>query len=194
MKHIIPLMLAGSLAIAIAHDAQSASLFKPLSKVGRDLGRGAAVIQIADTEVQTKVKKSMSLLKETLGKLGAVKIDGTSDVAGKTVPAIVFGSAKNNGNYDVVDKVAKDMGGTATVFVKADDEYVRVSTNVLKDDGSRATGTQLAHNPAFKAINDGQAFYGQVEILGKPYQTGYEPIKDAAGKTIGIYYVGYKMP
>jgi methyl-accepting chemotaxis protein len=29
-------------------------------------------------------------------------------------------------------------------------------------------------------------------ILGKPYLTGYEPMHDAAGEVIGIYYVGYK--
>jgi hypothetical protein len=50
-------------------------------------------------------------------------------------------------------------------------------------------------DPAGKAIiniNKGEAFYGEVTILGVPYITGYEPIKDASGKVIGIYFVGYK--
>src|SRR5215204_4038773 len=34
--------------------------------------------------------------------------------------------------------------------------------------------------------------HGEVDILGKPYVTGYEPIKDASGKVIGIWYVGYE--
>jgi hypothetical protein len=38
-------------------------------------------------------------------------------------------------------------------------------------------------------INKGEAFYGEVDILGKPYVTGYDPIKDASGKVIGIWYV-----
>jgi hypothetical protein len=154
----------------------------------------AAPVQAADMDVQAKVKQSMSLLQEKLNKLGAPKLEGTSKVAGKTTPAIWFGSVKINGNYDVVDEVQKEMGGTATVFVKAGDAYVRVSTNMLQDGGARAVGTPLAHNPAYKAIKKGQAFYGQVDILGKPYDTGYEPIKDASGKTIGIYFVGYKKP
>jgi len=78
--------------------------------------------------------------------------------------------------------------------VKTGDEYVRVSTNVPKPDGSgRAIGTIL--DPKGKAIvniNKVEAFYGEVTILGVPYITGYEPIKDASGKVIGIYYVGYK--
>ena len=56
------------------------------------------------------------------------------------------------------------------------------------------TANTLCPATATLAISGGQAFYGQVEILGKPYETGYEPIKDAAGSPIGIYYVGYKMP
>jgi hypothetical protein len=85
----------------------------------------------------------------------------------------------------------KTNGGTATLFAKTGAEYVRVSTNVPKDNG-RATGTIL--DPKGKAIveiDQGKPFYGEVEILGKPYVTGYEPIKDGAGKVIGIYYVGY---
>jgi Single cache domain 3 len=40
-------------------------------------------------------------------------------------------------------------------------------------------------------INKGEAYYGEATILGKPYDTGYEPIKDTAGNVIGIYFVGY---
>jgi hypothetical protein len=43
-----------------------------------------------------------------------------------------------------------------------------------------------------EAIKAGKAYYGEVPILGTPYITGYEPIKDGSGAEIGIYYVGYK--
>jgi hypothetical protein len=36
-----------------------------------------------------------------------------------------------------------------------------------------------------------QPFYGEADILGKSYVTGYEPIRDAANDVVGIYYVGY---
>jgi hypothetical protein len=113
-------------------------------------------------------------------------------VAGKTVPAIFFGSTKIDNNFDLVDDVVKQMGGTATIFVKSGDDYVRVSTNVKKDDGSRAIGTVLDPNgKAIASIKKNEAFYGDVDILGKPYTTGYEPIHDGSGAVIGIYYVGY---
>jgi hypothetical protein len=40
-------------------------------------------------------------------------------------------------------------------------------------------------------IKKGEAYYGDATILGKTYNTGYEPIKDTTGDIIGIYYVGY---
>lgn len=141
-----------------------------------------------------KVKASMAALKAATAKLGAPKIEGMEAVSGKNASALYFGTSKVNNNFDVVDAVVKEHGGTATLFAKTGDEYVRVSTNVPKPDGSgRATGTIL--DPAGKAIvaiNAGKPFYGDVTILGVPYTTGYEPIKDASGKVIGIWYVGYK--
>ena len=42
------------------------------------------------------------------------------------------------------------------------------------------------------SIRKGEPFYGEVDILGKPYITGYEPILDSSKSVIGIYYVGYR--
>ena len=136
-------------------------------------------------------KASLKALKQELNKYGSPKIEGTDSAGDKTVPGIFFGTKKINNNYDVVDNVKKSHGGTATVFVKDGEEFVRVTTNVLKADGTRAIGTTLAHNKAYDAVNKGETFCGIVEILGAPYDTCYEPIKEGAN-TIGIYYVGYK--
>ena len=139
-----------------------------------------------------KVKTAMDLLKSTADKLGPPKIEGTDTVAGKQVPAIYFGSTKMNNNFDLVDEVVKQAGGTATIFVKSGDEYIRVATNVKKDDGSRAIGTILdPKGKAIESIKKTEAFYGEVDILGKPYLTGYDPIRDGSKNVIGIYYVGY---
>jgi hypothetical protein len=139
-----------------------------------------------------KVKTAIDLLESMAAKLGPPKIDGTDTVAGKQVPAIYFGSTKVNNNFDLVDEVAKEAGGTATIFVKSGDEYVRVATNVKKDDGSRAIGTVLdPKGKAIESIRKNEAFYGEVDILGKPYIAGYDPIRDSSKNVIGIYYVGY---
>ena len=87
----------------------------------------------------------------------------------------------------------KKYGCTATFFVRKGEEFIRISTDVMLD-GHRALGTDLDPNgPAIIAIRKGEPFYGNVDILGKPYETGYEPIKNSSGEIIGAYYVGYQV-
>jgi hypothetical protein len=148
----------------------------------------------AHAQADTRIAKSMESLKAMTAKLGAPKIEGKEAVGGKEAPALSFGTTKVNNNFDIVDAVGKEdgKGMTATLFAKSGDEYIRVSTNVPKPDGTgRAVGTVLA-GPALEAIKAGKAYYGEVPILGTPYITGYEPIKDGSGAQIGVYYVGYK--
>lgn len=139
-----------------------------------------------------RVTKSMELLMAMTAKLGPPRLEGTDPVEGQSAPGLFFGTTKVNNTVDIVDAIGKDDGDgmTATLFARNGDDYVRVSTSVPKPDGSRAMGT-LLEGPALESIRSGKAFYGQVPILGRPYITGYEPIRDPSGAEIGIYYVGY---
>jgi hypothetical protein len=164
--------------------------------VGCFIATSMLMPSIGNAQADPRVANSMASLKAMAGKLGAPKLEGKEAVGGKDAPALYFGSTKINNNFNVVDAVSKEdgKGMTATLFVKGGDEYIRVSTSVPKPDGSgRAIGTIL--DPAGKAIAEikqGKPFYGEVAILGTPYITGYEPMKDGTGSIIGIYYVGYK--
>ena len=127
-----------------------------------------------------KVKTSIAALKAETGKLGAPKVQGND---------LYFGTTK--AANDLVDAVAKANGGAASLFVKKGDQYVRVATTLKKADGTSAVGTPMdAKNPAMAKLNNGEAFYGDAPVLGKTYDTGYEPIKDASD-VIGAYFVGY---
>ena len=85
----------------------------------------ASSIQISNVaNAQTdNVKKSMAALIAKTAKLGAPKLEGKETVSGKDVPGLYFGTTKMNNVFDVVDEVMKENGGTATLFVKAGDEY-----------------------------------------------------------------------
>ena len=145
------------------------------------------VMKASDT-----VSKSMAALIADAVKLGEPKLEGREPVAGKDVPGLYFGATKMNNFFDVVDEVVKENAGTASLLVKAGNEYVCVATNIKQDDGSRAIGTILdPKGLVIDMINKGEAFFGEVSVLGKPYITGYVPIKDASDNVIGIYYVGY---
>ena len=58
--------------------------------------------------------------------------------------------------------------------------------------GSPKAEILIAGVEALESIKAGKVYYGEVPILGTPYTTGYEPIKDSSGAQIGVYYVGYK--
>ena len=149
---------------------------------------------VGHAQADPRVTKSMETLKSMTAKLGAPKLEGKDAVGGKEAPALYFGTTKVNNNFDIVDAIGKEdgKGMTASLFAKSGDEYIRVSTSVPKPDGSgRAMGTVLA-GPALESIKAGKAHYGEVPILGTPYVTGYEPMKDGSGAQIGAYYVGYK--
>jgi methyl-accepting chemotaxis protein len=103
---------------------------------------------------------------------------------------LLFGDRVINDDNEIVDKVKEIVGGTATVFQREGDDFVRVSTNVPGPNGGRAVGTKLARNAAYDANVAGHGFRGKVEILGTPYFTGYDPILDASGQVVGILYVG----
>ncbi len=143
-----------------------------------------AVNAMADTEYTPKIKKAMAAMKEESAKLGAPSTDGSS---------LLFGTTKMNENYALVDSLKSKFACTATFFVKKGDGFVRISTNVMKD-GKRAIGTPLdPSGPAIAAIRQDKTYYGIVDILGKLYDTGYAPIKNAKGEIIGVYYIGYLM-
>jgi hypothetical protein len=73
------------------------------------------------------------------------------------------------GDSLLVDRVKETMGGTATIFVKRDEAFVCIATNVLKPDGSRAVGTLLdPEGPASKAMRRGDSFDGVADILTSP--------------------------
>ena len=137
----------------------------------------ASAVEAARERVDTNIKVAWD----------ALKAKGTDFrlVDGK----LLAGEHALNGNFEVVDKVKTLVGGTATVFMGD----MRVSTNVMKPDGSRAIGTPLARTAAYQSVFERKApFRGEVEILGLPYMTAYDPILDGGGNVIGVLYVGIK--
>ena len=123
--------------------------------------------------------------------MGTPKQSGMVSVKNTQARQLLLGNETQANNFELVDGLTSVMGGTATLFSRTGEDYIRVSTNVIKN-GERAIGTKLAPNgKAIKQIQQNKAYYGAVDILGSPYLTGYEPMFDASNNIIGIWYVGY---
>ena len=142
---------------------------------GHFLERGA--IAAARERVDANMRVAWDVLRSN-GKNFSV-VDGRLMVDGHVL----------NGDIAMVDKVKDLVGGSCTVFMNDQ----RIATNVLKPDGMRAVGTQLARSDAYSAIFDRKVSYrGEVRILDEPYMTAYDPILSQNGELLGILYVGIK--
>ena len=112
---------------------------------------------------------------------------------GSEVERIVIDGIPEFASHDMIDRVGYLTGETATVFVWDEEtkDFWRRTTNIKKDDGSRAIGTPLGQKGAvYPIVTKGETFRGEAVILGKAYYTIYAPIFSPEGKVIGILYAG----
>ncbi len=65
-------------------------------------------------------------------------------------------------NTEFVDAI-KNMGiATATIFQKIPQGYLRISTNVINNEGTRAVGTYIPNSsPVAQTVDKGQKYYGR---------------------------------
>jgi methyl-accepting chemotaxis protein len=99
----------------------------------------------------------------------------------------------------IVDKVKNLVGGTCTIFQRMNEagDMLRVSTNVVKLNHSRAIGTFIPDtnpdgkaNPVVSEVLQGKTFHGRAFVVNRWYITAYEPIYNATHRVIGMLYVG----
>jgi len=115
----------------------------------------------------------------------------TKDTTKISIPVMKIDKNMVAGNYESVDKVQKMVGGVCTIFQVIPQGLLRISTNVLKEDGTRAIGTYIPTNsPVYEAVMKGETYTGRAFVVDKWFLTAYEPIKDIEGKIIGALFVG----
>lgn len=187
------MLLIAILATAILAKREAANVTAQIAREQQQLARELSeLLTLTDSLMSAQVQSSMRLLQQRITQQGQVTSGAPVEVAGRSVPDLYFGDIGQANHYDLVDDVTNIMGGTATLFSRDQDDFIRVSTNVVTDN-KRAIGTLLASNgPAMAAIRQNKAFYGAVNILGNPYVTAYEPIRDSQQQIIGLSYVGFR--
>lgn len=135
--------------------------------------------QLLTSHLENNIDLILKYVKGTYGTLS--QGNGTLlDESGKSI----------EGRFEVVDSISEDLGDRATIFVKVNDDFKRISTNVMNDD-TRAVGTYLGkgHN-AYETLMKGELFIGEATILGENYHAAYEPLKDQNQNVIGVLFVG----
>jgi methyl-accepting chemotaxis protein len=140
------------------------------------------ILSIMHQELSRQAVQTQEARLNTFKALAAQKGSGFRVADGK----LLIGEYVVNDNPELPDQVKALCGGAATLFMGD----TRVSTSILKPDGTRAVGTPLV-GPAHDAVlKQGVRYVGEAEILGTPYFTVYDPIKNPQGETIGALFVG----
>lgn len=102
----------------------------------------------------------------------------------------------------VIDDIAKQTNETVTLFERVNPagDMLRVATTVMAADGQRANGTFIpAHMPdgstnaVVSTVLSGKVYRGRAFVVNDWYTTAYEPLEDAKGNIIGMFYVGMKQ-
>lgn len=151
-------------------------------------------LEIIDDLMSKRVEAALNLLLKEAQALGSPQIKNEFPIqtTSQTAKGLYLGDELINNNFKLVDQVLNLTEATATLFVKDNNEFIRIATNVKTANNQRALGTKLnMQGAAGKSLAKGVAYFGQVDILGQPYLTAYSPLNSAQQETLGIAYVGY---
>ncbi|SUW52264.1 methyl-accepting chemotaxis protein [Burkholderia pseudomallei] len=151
----------------------------------------AAMIALFDEALTAEASRAMTLFASFLPAGYALDAARTIDVAGVATPALTAGGQTLNLDFSIPDQFLQKSGTIATIFARRGDDFVRVTTSLKKQDGSRAIGTLLDRKgPAYAPLVAGRTYTGLATLFGKRYITQYKPIADASGAIVGALFVG----
>lgn len=109
-------------------------------------------------------------------------LDEQGDATGAVVVAYLF-----NNDFTLVDRI-KEVAGIDTVTVFFGD--LRVSTNVMTEEGERAVGTRISEDVFDVVLTSGQDYVGRAFVVNDWFITRYDPLRDFQGDVVGSLYVG----
>lgn len=99
------------------------------------------------------------------------------------------GAQLMDGANDVADYLGGVVSGHVTIF-KND---TRVATTVKNESGQRSVGTKVSEKVAAEVLTKGNNYTGLANVVGQPFHSAYEPLKDASGRVIGMLFVGLSI-
>ncbi|UCV02590.1 response regulator [Dechloromonas denitrificans] len=149
-----------------------------------------AHIRLVDTPHATP-----SLRTDELRGLMVVTAVPMRDEAGKIIATVVGGFLLNR-HEKFIDYVAEIVsasglrqlgaGGMVTLFL----DDVRIATSVRLPGGERAIGTRVSQEVKEAVVDRGETWLRRAFVVDHWALTGYEPVVDYSGRSIGALYVG----
>ncbi|MFK3797438.1 MULTISPECIES: methyl-accepting chemotaxis protein [unclassified Pseudomonas] len=187
---ILAVVISGSTLFAL-RSLDSANLAIREEHMGSEARLLADQLNTFHSTLRDSTQRLSGLFEKRFSGL-TVQADQQIAVAGVQTPALLLNGNPLNNDFAEVDDFKKMTAGVATVFVRSGDDFIRISTSLSKQDGSRAIGTVLDHkHPAYEKLLAGQGYVGRALLFDRLYMTQYSPVRDSSGKVIAVLFVGF---
>ncbi|GFE58554.1 Cache 3/Cache 2 fusion domain-containing protein [Geobacter sp. AOG1] len=162
-----------------------------ITDLKRQVNLVKSMLEVYDHSVTQSTEKFANVFTSYFPERFQLDTRRTVKIGTVDTPVLLHGTSVLNMDFDTIDRFTKMTGAVATVFAKTGDDFVRITTSVKKQDGSRAIGTMLGKNhPAYGFVMKGESYLGRANLFGRDYSTKYVPIKDGGGMIIGLLFVG----
>ncbi len=172
--------------------------------------RGTAVVtyeELGRESADILHRASIEIKPTEADQSGERKIHRDGMVIGAAVPLVdlrrdgeivgfLYGAKLLNRSSEIVDEIKEDLYedesyqgmdiGAVTIFQGG----VRISTSIMREDGSRAVGTRVSTVVHEKVLEMGKTWAERAFVVDDWYITAYAPIRDPEDRVIGILGVG----
>jgi HAMP domain-containing protein len=203
--------IAGDVEAQMGQQAREA-----LERAAHDL---RTLCESAHTQLSQHVPRALRVMRDQLDRLGPVSLSRETvrwtavnqldrSVHDVVLPKLLVGGAWAGQNADpgrpslLVDRVRELVGAEATLFQRMNDrgDMIRVATTVPDEQGGRAIATFIpafgpdgVASPVVSTVLRGETYRGRARVLDRWYLSGYEPIRDATGRVVGMIFVGLRQ-
>jgi len=191
---VISIILLSSFTAYMSYFLISTAKKSEIDKLQKQTDNLLSLVKLQNSSLQFNTDSNFKILKYFFD--GEFRVDNENkiDINNIATPTIYYNDQILNLNFDLINEYTSLTKSTATIFVKTGNDFIKVSTSLRKEDGTRAIGTYLSRkSPAYQAILDGKEYIGKAKMFGKEYMTKYSPIFDKNRDLIGILYMGYDI-
>ena len=107
------------------------------------------------------------------------------------VPELWSGSEQLCGNNELLETFSDKTNSKVTVFLKVDDDFIRVATTLENSEGQRVIGSPLGvFHPGYNLLMEGREYFGPAQLFGKNYLTQYIPVRDDDDNVVAVLFIG----
>ncbi|UFQ97939.1 methyl-accepting chemotaxis protein [Pseudomonas wenzhouensis] len=188
---LLVLLISVSTLFAL-RSLNEANLVTREKHLGSEAGLLADQLETFHGSLRESTQRLAGLFEQRFSSGLQVRTDERVSIGSLQAPALYLGATRLNNHFTEVDDFTRMTAGVATVFVRDGSEFIRITTSLTKQDGTRALGTALDHaHPAYQRLLAGQSYVGRALLFDRNYMTQYTPVRDGRGQVIAVLFVGF---